>query len=101
MDGCMFNVVLRHVLKQCRPVDGWLYVQSCFKALQMGGCTCSMDGCMFKVVLKHCTAGLYLDGWLYVQSCFKALQASRWMVVCSMDGCMFKVVLTHCRTVNG
>ena len=30
MDGCMFNVVLKH----CTPVNGWLYVQSCFKALQ-------------------------------------------------------------------
>ena len=33
MDGCMFTVVL----KQCRPVDGWLYVQCCFKALQDSG----------------------------------------------------------------
>ena len=30
MDGCMFRVVLKH----CRAVNGWLYVQSCFKALQ-------------------------------------------------------------------
>ena len=30
MVGCMFKVVLKH----CRTVDGWLYVQSCFKALQ-------------------------------------------------------------------
>ena len=30
MDGCMFNVVLA----QCRTVNGWLYVQSCMKALQ-------------------------------------------------------------------
>ena len=30
MDGCMFKVIL----KQCRDLDGWLYVQSCFNALQ-------------------------------------------------------------------
>ena len=30
MDGCMFKDVFKH----CRTVDGWLYVQSCFKALQ-------------------------------------------------------------------
>ena len=30
MDGCMFKVIL----KLCRDLDGWLYVQSCFKALQ-------------------------------------------------------------------
>ena len=30
MDGCMFRVVLEH----CRAVNGWLYVQSCFIALQ-------------------------------------------------------------------
>ena len=30
MDGCLFKVVL----KQCMTVDGWFYVQSCFKALQ-------------------------------------------------------------------
>ena len=29
MDGCMFKVVYKH----CRTVDGWLYVQCCFKAL--------------------------------------------------------------------
>ena len=30
MDDCMLKVVLKH----CRTVGGWLYVQSCFKALQ-------------------------------------------------------------------
>ena len=30
MNGCMFKVVLKH----CRTVDGWLYVQRCLKALQ-------------------------------------------------------------------
>ena len=30
MDGCMFKVVLKH----CRTVNGWFYVQSCFNALQ-------------------------------------------------------------------
>ena len=30
MDGCMFKVVLKH----CKTVNVWLYVQSCFKALQ-------------------------------------------------------------------
>ena len=29
MEGCRFKVVLKH----CRAVNGWLYVQSCFKAL--------------------------------------------------------------------
>ena len=40
MDGCMFKVIL----KQCRTVDGWLYVQSCFKALQ---------GCKWMVVCSE------------------------------------------------
>ena len=31
MDGCLFKV---SVLKHCRTADGWLYVQSCFNALQ-------------------------------------------------------------------
>ena len=30
MDGCMFKVVRKH----CRTLNGWLYVQSCLKALQ-------------------------------------------------------------------
>ena len=30
MDGCMFKDVLKH----CMTVDGWMYVQSYFKAVQ-------------------------------------------------------------------
>ena len=30
MDGSMFKVVSTH----CRTVNGWLYVQSCLKAMQ-------------------------------------------------------------------
>ena len=30
MDDCLFKVVSTH----CRTVNGWLYLQSCFKAMQ-------------------------------------------------------------------
>ena len=88
MEGCRFKVVLKH----CRTAYGWLYVQSCFNALQdskwMIACSKMFEstaeqymvGCMFKVILMQCRT---VDGWLYVQSCFKALQGCKWMVVCS------------------
>ena len=71
MEDCMFKDVRKH----CRTINGWLYVQSCFKALHESRW---MDVC--SKFLKQCRE---VDGWLYVQSCFKERQDCRWVVVCS------------------